>query len=377
MSERIHALAQLLLGKASIEECSLEEIKQLTDSYPYFAPAQFLLLQKLKTESSSEAVAQRQKAILYYPDPLHFDYFVSPEKFEVDSTFLFEEKSVHKEIFPEDVTESAGSNTEYVEDKTHPEAAEEITEPGLNETESQNSIAALPTNEDPVDDALTFNTAPTTVESETEENINETKRTETSEEEIAVDQIENVAVQEPSDLAEIVAADEPLENDETTVQNSPKTFEHSETIIPIIGHNSLSNKQAKAVQVPAGEEALAFEPYYTVDYFASQGIKVSAEELPKDKLGKQLRSFTEWLRIMKRLPAGELTKTPETTAEKTVERLANHSVANNDVVTEAMAEVWAKQGANEKAIETYNKLCLLNPSKRAYFAAKIENLKQS
>src|SRR5258708_3654241 len=32
------------------------------------------------------------------------------------------------------------------------------------------------------------------------------------------------------------------------------------------------------------EEGLAFEPYYTVDYFASQGIKFIQEENPNDKL---------------------------------------------------------------------------------------------
>jgi hypothetical protein len=42
-----------------------------------------------------------------------------------------------------------------------------------------------------------------------------------------------------------------------------------------------------------------------------------------------------------------------------------------------MAEVWVKQGNTSKAIEVYNKLSLLNPSKRAYFATKIENLKRS
>jgi hypothetical protein len=42
-----------------------------------------------------------------------------------------------------------------------------------------------------------------------------------------------------------------------------------------------------------------------------------------------------------------------------------------------MAEVWAKQGAREKAIETYNKLSLLIPSKKAYFDRKIENLSRS
>jgi hypothetical protein len=80
---------------------------------------------------------------------------------------------------------------------------------------------------------------------------------------------------------------------------------------------------------------------------------------------------------MKRLPASELSKAPESTAEKKVESLASHSVVESDVVTEAMAEVWAKQGNKGKAIETYNKLSLLNPSKRAYFAAKIENLSQT
>jgi hypothetical protein len=60
-----------------------------------------------------------------------------------------------------------------------------------------------------------------------------------------------------------------------------------------------------------------------------------------------------------------------------VENLATHSVDDTDVVTEAMAEVWLKQGNIEKAIETYNKLSLLNPAKRAFFAAKIDNLKRS
>ena len=121
---------------------------------------------------------------------------------------------------------------------------------------------------------------------------------------------------------------------------------------------------------------LTFEPFHTVDYFASQGIKISLEE-PKDKLGKQLKSFTAWLKTMKRLPAAQVGGSLEMSAEKTVETLADRSVTESHVVTEAMAEVWAKQGNREKAMETYNKLSLLNPSKRAYFAAKIENLKHS
>ena len=79
---------------------------------------------------------------------------------------------------------------------------------------------------------------------------------------------------------------------------------------------------------------------------------------------------------MKKLPVAEQVKNIDVASERKVEHLAQHSVADADVVTEAMAEVWVKQGNREKAIDTYNKLSLLNPSKRAYFAAKAEFLKK-
>jgi hypothetical protein len=80
---------------------------------------------------------------------------------------------------------------------------------------------------------------------------------------------------------------------------------------------------------------------------------------------------------MKRLPATEIQKEIDPSTETKVQHLAEDSVHQSEVVTEAMAEVWIKQGNREKAIETYNKLGLLNPSKKAYFAGLIENLKRS
>ena len=44
MGNRIHTLAQQLTGKATIEECGLDELQIITQRYPYFAPAQFLLI---------------------------------------------------------------------------------------------------------------------------------------------------------------------------------------------------------------------------------------------------------------------------------------------------------------------------------------------
>jgi hypothetical protein len=132
----------------------------------------------------------------------------------------------------------------------------------------------------------------------------------------------------------------------------------------------------KAEPVNTAKAELVFEPFYTVDYFASQGIKFKEEEKPQDKFGQHLKSFTDWLRTMKRLPVSEITEAVEPKAEQKVEQLAEHSLQEREVVTEAMAEVWEKQGNAAKAIEIYSKLSLLDPSKSVYFAAKIENLKK-
>lgn len=119
---------------------------------------------------------------------------------------------------------------------------------------------------------------------------------------------------------------------------------------------------------------LLFEPYYTIDYFASQGIQYKAEEKPTDKFGQQLKSFTEWIKEMKKLPLSEIGKTVNPQEEKKVQQMASHSLSQDDVVTEAMADIWIKQGNINKAKEVLHKLSLLDPSKSAYFANRIKEL---
>lgn len=122
------------------------------------------------------------------------------------------------------------------------------------------------------------------------------------------------------------------------------------------------------------KEEMLFEPLHATDYFASQGIKLSEAVLNDDKLGKQLKSFTSWLKTMKKVHPDKLV--PVTAlAEAAVQNQAAMSNIEEEVLTEAMAEAFTQQGKNIRAIETYEKLSLLNPTKSAYFAAKIESLK--
>ncbi|MEI9945095.1 MAG: hypothetical protein WDN26_12865 [Chitinophagaceae bacterium] len=134
--------------------------------------------------------------------------------------------------------------------------------------------------------------------------------------------------------------------------------------------------QFKFEPVKDSDNALTFEPFHTVDYFASLGIRSRDEEKPKDKFSEQLKSFTDWLKTLKRLPDNTSNTAPEM-ADQKVTQLAERSLDDRNIETEAMADVWEKQGNAEKAIEIYNKLSLSNPGKSSYFAAKIEQLKNS
>ncbi len=122
------------------------------------------------------------------------------------------------------------------------------------------------------------------------------------------------------------------------------------------------------------EDRITFEPLHTSDYFASLGIKLNNKALHSDKLGKQMKSFTDWLKEMKKLQPDQIPLQSEQ-ADLTIQKLAEASNLEIEVETEAMAEVLIQQGKKQKALNVYKKLSLLDPSKSAYFAAKINQLK--
>ncbi|MDQ2721127.1 MAG: hypothetical protein M3Z26_15375 [Bacteroidota bacterium] len=173
---------------------------------------------------------------------------------------------------------------------------------------------------------------------------------------------------------EILEADQ--ENNKSSFENtfgSDAAFEEKEEMQQNI-NSTESQTSVIASQTLNDSELLVFEPLHTVDYFASQGIKIKEDALMNDKLGKQMKSFTAWLKSMKKLHPGKLPEQNEV-IEKIIQSSAEESNADAEVLTEAMAEVLIKQNKVEKAREMYQKLSLLNPSKNAYFAAKIESLK--
>ncbi|MGN6532612.1 MAG: hypothetical protein ACTHK0_12785 [Ginsengibacter sp.] len=177
------------------------------------------------------------------------------------------------------------------------------------------------------------------------------------------------------------AETEPLTEDEKNIQSEDHNLSEEENVAEEKPVSDIKVPDevidSSKVNVNSNEEeydTVAFEPLHTVDYFASQGIKINEEALANDHLVKQVKSFTAWLKSMKKLHPGQMPEQNEV-IEKIIQASSESSNKDANVLTEAMAEVLVKQGKREKAMEMYQKLSLINPSKSAYFAAKIESLK--
>ncbi len=280
-----------------------------------------------------------------------------------------EELTAH-ELYTQKSLNEPSADKQYAKELSNEEALHEtsyVDESSIEESLNETAYANESTIEEPLDKTSYFN------ESSIEEPLHEKSHDSSIEE----------SLHEPS------FADEPSVEDSSAKKPAIADASRLETEI-------LNSKEAKesiqetataakpVVQMLPGKPAFAkgeldFDPYHTIDYFASLGIRLSQDPRPDDKLGQQLKSFTAWLKTMRRLPEASGTETVEVNQADLnahIEKIAAHSLVDREVITQAMAEVLVKQGNKEKATEIYHKLSLLNPGKSAYFAAKIEELKR-
>ncbi|HJT72730.1 MAG TPA: hypothetical protein VJ720_01905 [Chitinophaga sp.] len=142
------------------------------------------------------------------------------------------------------------------------------------------------------------------------------------------------------------------------------------------------------LEIPEADNTLTFQPLYTDDYFAYKRLKEPENAEQMSERGEaEMKSFTSWLKDMKRSfaeKAGrewyhqQLHRSYEDIdpgVSETVEKMAMESITlNDDIVSETLAEIWARQHQYQTAIHIYQKLSLLNPNKSAYFAQKIKEL---
>jgi hypothetical protein len=143
-------------------------------------------------------------------------------------------------------------------------------------------------------------------------------------------------------------------------------------IVPPIGiiESEINQIQPHDVQLKTNEQEL------------NMSSKNNKDEPIEDS---QEARFTDWLEGLKKSRKSEdredksseekkkKKKKKKKKAKKDKAKL-KHELEQAEIISETLAELMAKQGYTEKAIEMYTRLSLLFPEKNSYFASKIEDL---
>jgi hypothetical protein len=363
MNHPMQPIIQHLFQVSSLEDISRQRLEAFVAEYPAFGIGHYLLSHKLQTEGADSYMEETQKTNLYFTNPLWLQWLLenSPEARARKAAEI-----AHPAEAEVAVEAEAGSDSEElsIEPAVVASAVGPVTETSVEPVKDTMEVVveeALFAGAEAAAEEVTAAAEPTAAESLLQR-IEEAKGLRESLQK----------VNDNFNTGESPAAEG---HTEEPIKDEEPPFVLDEEIDPAAeAGKAIEAPQPVKEEKPATEQTFVFEPYHTIDYFASQGIKLTLEENPSDQLGKQLKSFTDWLKVMRRLPQKEREIIPDRASEQTVQTIAAHSVIGREVVTETMAEVLAKQGMPERARAVYEKLSLLNPDKRAYFATKIEQL---
>lgn len=375
MNHPMQPIIQHLFQVSSLEDVSRQRLESFVAEYPSFGIGHYLLSRKLQAEGADRYIEETQKTNLYFTNPFWLQWLLENSR---EGKARKEEETAHpveeeqEAVVEESSAEPAGSEVGPVGPSAEPAIVGSVVEPAKDTMEVVVEEALFAGADAPAEAvAEPVNTAsdaqPGSMVALAEE---VTAVPEPTAAEALLQSIEKAKSLRESlqKMNNDLNGEEPIKDEEPPFVLDEQIEAVAEAQAPVQG------AQTAAEVKPVAEQTFVFEPYHTIDYFASQGIKLTLEENPSDPLGKQLKSFTDWLKVMRRLPQKEREIIPDRAAEQTVQTIAAHSVIGREVVTETMAEVLAKQGMPERARAVYEKLSLLNPDKRAYFATKIEQL---
>ncbi|MEN9570741.1 MAG: hypothetical protein RL172_1972 [Bacteroidota bacterium] len=332
--QKYRQLFENIFGKLPDDTGTSTYLQELVNQHPYFTPARFYLL--LQTPTNSPLYQQQlQATAAQFNNPYWLNYLLSEY-----------EASPGQQQAPATAQMDAFIPTETIAD------TDSNTVTSVDVSTNENDLVTDWTLQEP--------------------SILQTPAVKlTADEELLLNQLTTTHINSPT----IITEETDLQNDALpTTESQPDT---EPAIAPVLTANTSIAAAAAILGAAPVADGPLFEPLHTTDYFASVGIKLSEEVASTDKLGKQLRSFTDWLKTMKKLQPDQAADTVVTEqTNSNIQRLAEKSNAEDEVITEAMADVLIQQGRHTKAIEVLKKLSLLNPGKSTYFAAKIEKIKE-
>jgi hypothetical protein len=384
-------IARSIFDRPDVENISLEELDYLVEEYPYFPVIHFLRTRKMLADNIAD-VSGAARTALYFPNPhwLHYqlegilpkesheqpmaEIMTTPSYAEEFSDVIPEETLVplaevileeselnfdDKRIYTAPETEFARENNDSIE----------LKEESANISSTEMETAGIPTPD--IEFPVESNDFEEDAVMMPEENTLEMENSFTGETET------DSATGYPEAEAEIPAAIIDFNEVNSLVDEYREEIMQVPAEIAPAGEPIPQSEPSQEIELPVEEFIqIPIEPLYTIDYFASQGIKLRLEEEQTDKLSVKLRSFTEWLKAMKKIHPEKLDHAMGLEEENNIRVYAETSNEPRELYTEALAEVYLQQGLRQKAAMVFEKLSLLDPSKSAYFAARIREIKE-
>jgi len=374
-------IIQHIFQQPDIKQVDEAALERLVTSYPYFTAARLLLARKQYTVQKNLLAPAVKKAQQYSTNMHYFYRFVTTEEKSVAPEAPVEEAPtpvpapVHEapvNVFPDEPETAAPAPQPVPESKIHvtvPKA------PSAEQTARQESFTAPAYNTEEEELTVTANDVIATPVTSTPSQPATATAAPTWEAPAAAPVQEPLTATPARETSPAAPAQEPA----ATAAKLPLTAAIDTEPIKIFPLDTSDT----------AETSLTYQPLYTDDYFAYKRLKEpeQADEL-NEKGAAEMKSFTSWLREMKHTFAEKASKQwyqqqmhrsyedadPE--VSEAVEKMAMESITlNDDIVSETLAEIWARQHQYQTAIHIYQKLSLLNPNKSAYFAQKIKELK--
>ena len=163
-----------------------------------------------------------------------------------------------------------------------------------------------------------------------------------------------------------------------------------EALAPVVREEKTFEAPMAAEAAPVPEPGA---PTIFVETFVPEKPAAEPAEAAPEPPSQDIRqTFSDWIshfqppaleaRLRPMSPVPTIHPSEEKAEESTksagiAQQLAERSVAENqDVISETLAKLYAKQGYRDKSAQMYARLALLFPEKSAYFAAEIDKLKK-
>lgn len=360
----------LLRNPANINLNLIKDMEEITERFPYFQNAHMLLAKQYHGYENIRYESHLRKASAYATDRGILYNLIKMETAGIaHMTVATDEITTTESNFPE---------TELIQNTTEPEsphARDIVIEMPPPEMET---AVQVPTHT-PIEERENIPTAVSTEDNEPKDPkaIIEQRLKELAGAKESTDEIEIIQPSSVKPIEPVIASVPEIEMSQPTVINLEdrlkeevpvKQPEKSPTQIvdPVNKSNSTGIHtfsewlKIKSVPVVPSEKM--------VDYalpIASEPIKTNQPKKPEDQI------IEKFIKTEPRIVASK----SEFYSPGNMARLSARE--HEDLISETLARIYAQQGNNRKAIETYRKLSLKLPEKSAYFAALIKELEQN